>query len=95
MNPYKHHGEYLHDHTDAGALRRDHDIPIVEAEAALQLSPWVRRNERVTQSDPIINKGFAVVARNGDRCAIVNHHDGRYTFWTGSWAYFSEKFGLA
>jgi len=56
-------------------------------------------SELVRREDPkslytMPNKGFAVVARHGDRAIIVNNHDGNFALWSGKWSFFSRKYNL-
>lgn len=97
MIKYQCHKTYLHDFSRRGDLRRVREITMDEAAAMLAASPFVQPESH--QGDhgrdtPLLNKGFCVVERVGDRCRIVYDHDGNHALWDGDWAFFSADLGL-
>lgn len=95
MIKYHCHKTYLHDFSRRGDLHRVREITMDEAAAMLAASPYVKpESHNDTRNTPLLNKGFCVVKRVGDRCRIVYDHDGRHALWDGDWAFFSADLGL-
>jgi hypothetical protein len=100
MFKYQCHKTYLHDFSSRGSLRRVRDITTEEADAMLSSSPFVELTPPglaftgETFTSLLLNKGFCVVERVGDRCHIVYDHDGNHALWEGDWAFFSTDLAL-
>jgi len=96
MFKYQCHKTYLHDFSRRGGIHLVRGLTEAEADAMLAASSYVKRDEegRIPPHGLLLNKGFCVVARVGDRCQIVNDHDGNHTLWDGDWDFFSTYLGL-
>jgi len=88
-------GSYIRDFSrpDHGDAITVCEISEEQAHRLLANSPWVKRG-RGDATHTFLNKGFAVVGMRGDRALLVYLGDETYYLYTGSKAFFCEKYGL-
>lgn len=97
MFKFQCHGCYLRDFDVIGDVLWIVDITADQADAFLSASPFlIAAKTWDARHGLLLNKGFAIVERDGDRdrCLIVANHDGRYSLHSGAWAFFADKYGL-